>query len=151
MKSVAVFLGVTLIAVAAARGGQQTTDPALDKLAGAFAEAFNAKDAPRVASFYAEDAIVMAPKQPMVKGRRNIESYYVRGFQQDVSNFRLFPMESATSGAHAFEAGRSSLTAQRSASSRGGPEASTTSGKYVVIYKRVNGEWKIAYDIFNDD
>ncbi len=151
MKSVAVFLGVTLIAVAAAGGGQQTTDPVLDKLAGAFADAFNAKDAPRVASFYAEDAIVMPPKQPMVRGRRNIESYYARGFQQDVSSFRLFPMESAINGAHAFEAGTSSLTARRSASSRVGPDPNTTSGKYVVIYKRVNDEWKIAYDIFNDD
>ena len=151
MKSVAVFLGVTLIAVAAASGRQQTTDPALDTLAAAFADAFNAKDAARVASFYADDAIVMPPNQPMVRGRRNIESYYARGFQQDISNFRLFPMESAINGAQAFEAGRSSLTARRSASSRGGPGLNTASGKYVVIYKRVNDEWKIAYDIFNDD
>ena len=60
-------------------------------------------------------------------------------------------MESAIGGAHAFEAGRSSLTTRRSASSRGGPDPNTTSGKYVVIYKRVNDDWKIAYDIFNDD
>ncbi len=151
MKSVAVFLGVTLIAVAAARGGQQTTDPALDKLAGAFADAFNAKDAARVAAFYAEDAIVMPPKQPMVRGRRDIESYYARGFEQDISSFRLLPMESATSGAHAFEAGTSSLTTRRNASSRGGPDPNVTGGKYVVIYKRIKGEWKITYDIFNDD
>lgn len=151
MKSVAVFLGVTLIAVAAARGGQQTTDPALDKLAAAFADAFNVKDAARVAAFYADDAIVMPPNQPMVRGRRAIESYYARGFQQDVANFRLFPIESATNGAQAFEAGRSSLTLGRSAASRGGPDLSTANGKYVVIYKRVNDQWKIAYDIFNDD
>jgi ketosteroid isomerase-like protein len=60
-------------------------------------------------------------------------------------------MESAINGARAYEAGRSSLTARRGASSRGGPGATTAGGKYVVIYKRVNNEWKIAYDIFNDD
>jgi hypothetical protein len=27
----------------------------------------------------------------------------------------------------------------------------TQQGKYVVIYNRVQGEWRIAYDIFNDD
>jgi len=151
MNSVAVFLSVTLIAVAGASGGPQTTDPALDKLADAFADAFNAKDAARVASFYAEGAIVMPPGQPMVRGRSNIEAYYARGFRQDISNFRLVPMESASSGAHAFEAGSSSLTGRRNASSPSGPALITTSGKYVVIYKRVDGVWKIAYDIFNDD
>jgi uncharacterized protein (TIGR02246 family) len=151
MKSIAVCLAVTFIAVAAAGGGQRPTDPALDKLATAFTDAFNAKDAARVAAFYAEDAIVMPPKQPMVKGRRNIEAYYARGFQQDISDFRLFPMESAITGAHGFEAGTSSLTARRRASSRGGPDADATSGKYVVIYQRIKGEWKITYDIFNDD
>src|SRR5947207_15477305 len=109
MKSVAVILGVVSIALAGAGGGQ-TTDPALNRLADAFADAFNSKDAARVAAFYADDAIVMPPGQPMVKGRRNIEAYYMHGFQQDISGFQLSPMESAIAGAHAFEAGRSTLT-----------------------------------------
>jgi len=141
MTSRAVCATALLIAAVAGSSGQQRTDPALDKLADAFAEAFNAKDAARVAAFYAEDAIVMPPDQPMVRGRQNIEAYYARGFRQDISNFRLAPMESAIAGAHAFEAGASSLTERRG----------TTSGKYVVIYTRVDGQWKIAYDIFNND
>ena len=134
-------LTALLIATLAGSSAQQKTDPALDRLADAFADAFNAKDAARVASFYAEDAIVMAPDQPMVRGRRDIEAYYARGFRQDISNFRLSPMESAIAGTHAFEAGASTLTERRG----------TTSGKYVVIYTRVDGQWKIAYDIFNND
>jgi ketosteroid isomerase-like protein len=139
-----------LIVAVAGSAGQQKTDPALDKLAAAFAEAFNAKDAARVASFYADDAIVMPPDQAMVRGRRNVEAYYARGFRQDISNFRLLPIESAITGAHGFEAGTSTLT-ERKASSTRGPDVITTDGKYVVIYKRVNGQWKIAYDIFNND
>jgi uncharacterized protein (TIGR02246 family) len=149
MQSLAVCVTALLIAGVGRSVGQQRTDPALNKLADAFAVAFNAKDATRVASFYAEDAIVMPPGQPMVRGRRNIDAYYVRGFQQDISNFRLSPMESASAGAHAFEAGASTLTERR-----GGPAGTglvTTSGKYVVIYTRVDGQWKIAYDIFNND
>ena len=45
------------------------------------------------------------------------------------------------SGSRAFEAGTSSLVA-------GGIESA---GKYVVVYQRVNNEWKIVYDIFNND
>jgi len=141
MTSRVICAAALLIAAIAGSAGQQRTDPALDTLAEAFAEAFNAKDAARVASFYAENAIVMPPDQPMVRGRRDIEAYYARGFRQDISNFRLAPMESAITGAHAFEAGASTLTERRG----------TTSGKYVVIYTRVDGQWKIAYDIFNND
>ena len=140
-----------VIAAVGGSSGQQRTDPALNKLAAAFAEAFNAKDAASVASFYAEDAIVMPPDQPMVRGRRDVEAYYARGFRQDVSNFRLVPMESAITGPHAFEAGTSTLSERRGASSPGGPGLITTGGKYVVIYRRVGGQWKIAYDIFNND
>jgi len=133
---------IALVCVSGSRGtAQPKTDPALDRLANAFAEAFNANDAARVASFYAEDAIVMPPDQSMVRGRSNIEAYYARGFRTEVSGFRLAPMESAKIGAHAFEVGTSTLTERRGASD----------GKYVVIYRRVRGEWKIAYDIFNND
>ena len=153
MRSAAVLVGVAAIALAGTgRGhGQQTTDPALNALADSFAQAFNAKNAAKVASYYAEDATLMPPDQPMVTGRRNIEAYYARGFQQDVADFRLFPLESAIAGAQAFEAGRSRLTVRRADRSRFGPDPIAENGKYVVIYKRVNGEWKIAFDIFNDD
>ena len=135
---------VCLIASLLVRGSgasQPKTDRALDRLAEAFAAAFNAKDATKVASFYAEDAIVMAPDQPMVRGRSDIETYYARGFRSEISGFHVAPMESAIVGAHAFEVGTSTLTERRGASD----------GKYIVIYRRVRGEWKIAYDIFNND
>ena len=151
MKFLAACLTTVLIAALAEHADKPGTDPALDKLAVAFAEAFNAKDAARVASFYAEDAIVMAPDQTMIRGRRNVEAYYVRGFRQDVSNFRLVPIESRITGSHAFEAGTSTLTERKGVSSLGEPALVTTGGKYVVIYRRVNGQWKIAYDIFNND
>ena len=151
MKWFALVVGVVLMAGAQSNRGQPRTDPALNKLADDFADAFNAKDAAKVAAFYADDAVVMPPDQPMVKGRPNIEAYYRRGFGQDVSNFRLLPMESVIDGRQAFEAGSSRLTARRSASSLGGPALVTAHGKYVVVYKRVGDGWKIAYDIFNTD
>src|SRR5262245_33799159 len=86
-RSLAACITALLIA-AGGSSGQQKTDPELNNLADAFAEAFSAKDAARVASFYADDAIVMPPDQGMVRGRRSIEAYYARGFRQDVSNFR---------------------------------------------------------------
>jgi uncharacterized protein (TIGR02246 family) len=125
--------------------GQRKTDPALDQLAKEFTAAFNAKDAAKVASFYADDAVLMSPDEPMVKGRSAIEVHYQEEFRVAFSNVQIKPMESVVSGTRAFEAGTSSATRPGDASSR------TEDGKYVVLYKRIGNGWKIAYDIYNDD
>lgn len=138
--------GICIVAALVIAGplvvGQGKTDPRLDKLAQEFAVAFNAQDAAKVAAFYADDAVLMPPNQPMVKGRANIEAEWKRMFGQGVTSLQLRPMESLTTGDQAFEAGTSSVTMKG---------AGTDQGKYVVVYKRVGGDWKIAYDIFNSD
>lgn len=151
MKTIAVIAGVALLAGVGLVRGQQPTDPALNRLATEFAAAFNAKDAKRITTFYTDDGVIMPPDQGMVRGRRDIEAYYARGFQQDVSDFRLIPMESVISGEQAYEAGTSRLTHRRGLTSRAAVGAATQTGKYLVVYKRVGGAWKIAYDIFNND
>jgi uncharacterized protein (TIGR02246 family) len=142
MRQLRIGVVVTLVLAGTLVGGQGKTDPALDKLAKEWAAAFNAKDAARVASFYAEDAVLMPPNGPMVKGRANIEAEWKRVLAEGVTNIQLRPVESSTSANHAFEAGTSTLTV------KGGNQVN---GKYVVVYKRVGGDWKLAYDIFNDD
>ena len=122
--------------------GQGKTDPALNKLAAEWAAAFNAKDAAKIASFYADDAVVMPPNLPMVKGRANIEAHFKGEIQQGATNFQLKPVESAISGSQAFEAGTSTMTL---------PGGQIDVGKYLVVLKRVGNDWKIAYDIYNSD
>lgn len=141
----AALAGVTTIVVVGLVHGQSKTDPALDKLTSEFAAAFNAKDAVKVASFYADDAVVMTPNEPLITGRASIEARYRREFMQGLTNLQLRPMESALAGAHAFEVGTSTV----------GLDSPTgllsASGKYAVIYKRVGKAWKIAYDIYTSD
>ena len=126
---------------------QSRTDPKLNELAVQFAAAFNEKNAAKIAGFYTDDAVVMPPNMPMVQGRRDIEAYYKAGFSTNPGIMKLRPMESTVAGAIGFEAGSSTL----SVGGPSGPTSGTSAGKYVVIYKRVNNEWKIAYDIFNND
>lgn len=137
--------------------GQGKTDPALEKLATEFMSAFNDKDAAKVASFYTEDAVLMPPNQPMVKGRSNIEAHWKAAFQQGLTNLQLRPIESSISGAQAFEAGTATVTLKSGGSSMmltgvgGSGAAVTDTAKYVVVFKRTGGSWKMAYDIFNSD
>jgi ketosteroid isomerase-like protein len=134
--------------VTAALLSQPRTDPTLTKLAQDFAAAFNAKDSAKVASFYMDDATLMPPNEAAVKGRQSIEAWFKGGIDAGLTNFQLTPTDSAVAGQQAFEAGTYSLVVKPAA---GGGPAVTDKGKYVVVYKRVGGEWKLAYDIFNSD
>ena len=145
MKIVAALVGVTTLILVGLVHGQSKTDPALDKLTSEFAAAFNAKDAEKVASFYADDAVVMPPNEPLITGRTSIEARYEREFRLGLTSLQLRPMESALAGTHAFEVGTSAVSWDSPAGRL------STSGKYVVIYKRVGNAWKIAYDIYTSD
>jgi uncharacterized protein (TIGR02246 family) len=134
---VAAALGVTGIV-----HGQGKTDPALNKLAAEFEAAFNAGDAAKVASMYAEDAVLMPPNEPMVKGRSAIEARLKRDLAKEKVTLKLSPLHSAITGDTAHEAGTVTVTL---------PDGRTVNEKYVAIYKRVGNEWKIAYDIWNGD
>jgi len=142
MRKRGMAVALTVVFLGSLAGGQGKTDPALDKLAKEFVVAFNAKDAAKVVSFYAEDAVLMPPNQPMAKGRASIEAAWKGVFKEGVSNLQLRPIESVVAGNQAFEAGTSTVTV---------PGGGTEQGKYVVVYKRVGNDWKIAYDIFNSD
>jgi uncharacterized protein (TIGR02246 family) len=146
MKIVAMLVGAAIVLVAVGSHAQRKTDPALDKLAVEFEAAFNARDASKIASMYTDDAVLMPPGEPMIKGRTNIEAHYRRAFRGTFSDMKVLPFESMTSGTLAFEAGVSTLVVP-------GPDgrSRTPAGKYVIVYKRVGSGWKIAYDVFSND
>ncbi len=84
MKRLAI--GVAVAAVLAGTGvihAQGKTDPTLNKLTAEFEAAFNSKDAAKVASLYAEDAVAMPPNRPMVKGRSAIEAQLRADMQKE--------------------------------------------------------------------
>lgn len=135
--SVAAALGVTGIV-----HGQGKTDPALNKFTAEFEAAFNAGDAGKVASMYAEDGVVMPPNEPMVKGRSAIEARLKRDMAKEKVTLKLSPLHSAITGDSAHETGTVIVTL---------PNGRTVNEKYVVLYKRVGNEWKVAYDIWNSD
>lgn len=142
-KAVAVLACVFVTGVLAS---QTRTDPGLLKPANEFAAAVKAKDAAKVASLYTEDAVLMPPNEPMVKGRQTIQAFMQRQFDGGIQEVTFSHLESATSGATGYAAGTYVLSFK---SKDGQP--GTDNGKYLEIWKRIGGEWKIAYDIFNSD
>ena len=116
----------------------------IERLNAQFAEAFNRGDIAAVAAMYAEDAVLLPPGSDMVKGRNDIRSFWMKAAEQ-ISDFKLATVDVKPLGSDAArEIGTFSLKTK-------GQQAQDVSGKYVVVWQKVSGDWKLATDIWNSN
>jgi uncharacterized protein (TIGR02246 family) len=108
-----------------------------------WAESFSKGDFAAVASLYTDDAVAFPPGWPMVKGKAAIGAMW-KGLAQQVSDPKVTTVEVKRLGPHAArEIGTFSLKTKEAT-----PKELT--GKYVVVWEKVRGRWKLAADIWND-
>ena len=124
------------------------SDPAalrstLDAINTQFMDAFARKDGAALGSVYAEDALAMPPGAVQVEGRAAIEAMWKSMLLLPLSTFELKTSEVGGGVETAWETGHYRLL------STDGSVADA--GKYVVIWKQVEGGWKIYRDIWNSD
>lgn len=104
---------------------------------------FNKGDFEGVAKLYAEDATALPPGSPMVKGRSAIGKMW-KSMAEQAGNPKLTILDVKRLGPNAArEIGTFTLTTK-------GPSPKEISGKYLVVWERVWGGWKISADIWND-
>ncbi len=110
-------------------------------------EAVKAKDAAAIAQFYTEDGAVMPPNMPIGKGHAAIQKAWADMMATPGFNLRFTPEQIvvSSSGDMALDRGTYRLTV----SPAGTPQTDT--GKYLVVWRKVGGEWKAAADMFNSD
>jgi uncharacterized protein (TIGR02246 family) len=137
-----------------ATGHGQPGAGVINKLMTDFTGAFNAKDAAKLASLYAEDAVLMPPNAPLIKGRAAIEAALRRMVERG-GTLTLSPMTSETNGNSAFSAGTYTVTVLTGSSLTltgvGGSGTQTFAAKYLTVFKRAGNDWRIAYDMQNAD
>lgn len=119
---------------------------AIDSLSGAFATHFNMGHADVVATYYTEQAHVMAPNQPAAVGRDAIKTAFAAYFPMK-PELRLMPDAVSANGPVAVERGTYSLTF----TPPGAKAPVTDTGKYLVHWHQVDGKWLIVDDIWNSD
>jgi ketosteroid isomerase-like protein len=106
-------------------------------------ELFNKGDFAGIAELYTADAVAFPPGAAMVRGKGAIGAMW-KGLAEQVGNPGLTTLEVKRLGpATAREIGTFSLTTK-------GPSPKNISGKYLVLWERVRGQWKLAADIWND-
>ena len=106
-------------------------------------ELFDKGDFDGVAKLYAVDSIAFPPGSAMVKGRAAIGKM-LKSTAEQVSTPKLTTLEVKRLGPNAIrEIGTYSLMTK-------GSSPKEVSGKYLVVWERIRGDWKLAADIWND-
>lgn len=110
-------------------------------------QAINDGDGETVASLFAPNGRILPPGAPEVQGRAAVESYANGLAALPNLDFRTTPdvIQPAEAGDYAYLTGTFTL--------RYGEEGSWVedSGKYVVIWQKIDGQWLVIVDTFNSD
>jgi len=115
-------------------------EPAIRRMSREFAEAANAGNVDGMMTIYADDAVLMPPNAPEFNGRSAIKQFW-SGLAAAKPKVALKPGRILQSCDMATEIGTYDLTI--------GPRKDE--GKYVVTWRRTNGEWRAVADIFNSN
>ncbi|MGZ4815353.1 MAG: YybH family protein, partial [Terriglobales bacterium] len=115
----------------------------LDK---AWSQAAQSKDLDKAVSYYADDASVLPFNAPIATGKDAIHEVWQHLMSLPGFSLTFAPtkINVAKSGDMAYEIGTFEL---RTNDPQGNP--TTTDGKYVVTWKKINTQWKVEADIFN--
>uniref|UniRef100_A0A915AIT1 DUF4440 domain-containing protein n=1 Tax=Parascaris univalens TaxID=6257 RepID=A0A915AIT1_PARUN len=104
-----------------------------------FIKAFNSGNVSAAASTYDVDAHFMPNGREPVKGRAGIEAYFKQDMAEGVKSVQVITEEVNGSGDWAFERGSYHLDGTRG----------TESGAYLLVWKKIGGQWLIHNDCFN--
>lgn len=139
------LLSAALLAQSAKQSKDETAIKNLDRQ---WSEAVQAKDLDRSVSFYGSGASVFPFSAPIASGPENIRQLWQNLFGAPGFHLEFSPrkIEVSKSGDMAYDTGTFELTVN---DAQGNP--TTTPGKYVVVWREQNGQWKAVADIFNTD
>jgi uncharacterized protein (TIGR02246 family) len=105
-------------------------------------------DVATAAGYYTEDAVMLVPNMPVVKGRAEIEKT-MKAWMQSETKLKEITFTTTSvegEGDYAVQLGRYFQTFETAG------KVSADTGKFVTVWKKqADGSWKMAYDIWNTD
>jgi uncharacterized protein (TIGR02246 family) len=106
-----------------------------------FMATFRDSDASGLAALYTENAQLMPPNADFQTGKPAIRAFWEAAIDTGLKEAELETLEVEPHGDTAIEVGKYRLYVEE------GQQVDT--GKYIVIWKRQDGEWRLHKDIFN--
>ncbi len=106
-----------------------------------FMETYRRGDARGMGELYTEDAQLLPPNSDFVRGKQAIGDYWGGAMDSGIRSVSLHTGEVEQHGERVIEVSTATL--------RGEGDQVIAEAKYIVIWKRESGEWKLHRDIFN--
>ncbi|MFC1530536.1 YybH family protein [Gemmatimonadota bacterium] len=117
------------------------TRAAIEAVDNAFMTMFGNGDAAGLAGLYTPDGQLLPPNSDFVTGQEAIQVFWQVILDMGLTGIRLETAELTDLDDTALEIGRYTLFA--------GDDNIADSGKYVVFWKNLDGEWKLHRDMWN--
>jgi len=143
MRIYTVATTVILIASAELAGCAKGDEQLPQAVTTAVTRDFNQGDAVRTAEHYADDAQILPPRRPVIEGRPAIVAF----FKANIDKYIGYGNDTTWSvirGDMAVEQGVYNVRNVRVGQN-------VEAGKYIRIWKNVNGTWKLYRDMFSPD
>ncbi len=118
-------------------------EPFPQGVADAWVEHYAAHDAAGVAALYTEDAQLLPPDMEIVNGRAAIQEFVARTNPPGAPAFEIATVETLVLGNFAHRQGSFRI--------KGADGAANESGKFIELWKKVDGRWLIHRDIWNSN
>jgi uncharacterized protein (TIGR02246 family) len=137
-KIVAVFAAGTLLLSVPAGAQDKAT---IDKLNAEFMTAFDKGDMAAIGQMYTEEAYLLPPGAEIVKGRAAIQAFWTKA-AEGIGDLKLMTSDMKALGSDAArEVGTFTLKTK-------GQQSQEVAGKYVVVWEKADGQWRLATDIW---
>jgi uncharacterized protein (TIGR02246 family) len=109
------------------------------------ADAVSARDAQAAAALYADDARLIPQGAPACADRSAIAAFFAGAFENGIVGATFTTDEVDGDDMQAVETGRYALYA----APPGGDRVLAAEGRYLVAWRKRDGEWRIFRDMFN--
>jgi ketosteroid isomerase-like protein len=147
MKNEGIIMKIftTLVVVLLAIGCTQASHTDLEGLKAmrdVWQSAYDAKDSALIAGIYSENAAVMPPNSESVNGRAAIEDFFTE-FHAAGMGVEIKDTEAHANGDVGYKVGTYTIS--------DADGATVDEGKYVEIWRNIDGTWQMHRDIFNSN
>lgn len=141
IKIVAIaFIAVIAASTQSCQQAPKDLTEEIQKASDHFSETFKSGDADAMADLYTANGVLYPPDSPPVRGSENIKAFWQAIFDAGITDAKLKTITADGYGNHAIEEGEVTIFVG---------DQMVGKEKYLVVWHKVNNEWKLHQDMFN--
>ena len=119
----------------------ETVRDAFTSICQQFQKSIEQGDLGNIGNLYTEDAKILPPNMDMLEGRDSIQAFWQRASEMGIKSYQPEILEVEYSGNLGFFVGKYTLY--------GNENKIINKGKFITVFKNIDGEWRVYRDIFN--